>query len=1039
MAVATICTEGSVRIVSYSSAKALTIEGNNNDFIMIQHEMNEADFGGNKNAKPGDIERSRMWKEGLETGRIVSEVFNVTKDNMEKGKRELIRYVHSYQGCHLGAFNFSLVGKDTALLNRFLMLWVALKNASYGYRIKDAKAHQGYDNWLNENVVNKQIQEYKLLHFYGLVFAKMLQANVFGRGICMEGVDRVIGKFDEINQQETGVKTDTRFIGQIKLMLQAAVIKYLTRITTTTPMARTYSHKDGKFQKFHPRIFTELGSNFMFVTKEMIIHVLTLLDDTWKQNMNRKVMAELADYFLTELEEAEGTDSKHMFMLDQTAKPGSNKRNRRYVWVNVPTEEDLIASLCKKVKNVQMRPEDMARVIREQMFETVEVEQNPFDNDEDDVEDDDDNKSGSDEGDDMDLEDKREQKKVVSKILSAVKDADNDKANNLTKMMQRFAMASIGKSATNDSNNNNNNTTGSSSAKKRQRDEPDQKDVQKKRKTPNGTKRRSKVDLMIKGENVHGGGKFIAFNIEALKKIRTEFNSKNDTMSYALERVFGDKSFQVYSSQITQVLNDLKITEKELLEQPFITGAEGKTITYSILKKKQDKEYTENVTANMWRISPVKYFGRSDRITFQVRNRIISSANAALMYGGKPIVNQHMNNKMDVLVMHTEDFDCKAYETNCKLNLVPALDTRAIVALPPVTKKFVVSLVNRDFPVVARAAKENPLHYPKSFITSEFYRALLLHVFDPKRNEDDVEVVKERIDLFKKLFASSDKMNRSKMQVDETSGAFVPELKPHSEETLNRVMSWIETDCNSNDPVKAIDSAEDMMEILPHLMNDASVGVGSSELDPNNPVAMQLMKGVPSMPDNRQFNDNISGGIMTRDEIDGLDQISLENVSAEDAEKRSMEHLSHTLNKEVADVFMKGIKTSRPDSTRNDSAQKNLNSNRTNVDKISIELTSIGNSKTRRLGSKGVTVFSVDAYQNNAQMKEAEMQRKVFSANYEVPSGETTPITNNNTNNNNTNTGGYFGGDVDHANPPANPQAKNDLATMMRKRFNTKS
>ena len=178
---------------------------------------------------------------------------------------------------------------------------------------------------------------------------------------------------------------------------------------------------------------------------------------------------------------------------------------------------------------------------------------------------------------------------------------------------------------------------------------------------------------------------------------------------------------------------------------------------------------------------------------------------------------------------------------------------------------------------------------------------------------------------------------------------------------------------------------------------------------------------------------------MTRDEIDGLDQISLENVSAEDAEKRSMEHLSHTLNKEVADVFMKGIKTSRPDSTRNDSAQKNLNSNRTNVDKISIELTSIGNSKTRRLGSKGVTVFSVDAYQNNAQMKEAEMQRKVFSANYEVPSGETTPITNNNTNNNNTNTGGYFGGDVDHANPPANPQAKNDLATMMRKRFNTKS
>ena len=138
-------------------------------------------------------------------------------------------------------------------------------------------------------------------------------------------------------------------------------------------MARMYCMDEkGRYKKFHPRIFTEMGTRFLFCTKEMVIHVLTLLDDTWKQTMNKRIMFEIADSFLSDIDDR-GEDAVD-YMVDQSQVDGPDVKDKHYVWIVEDTEEEVIMHLCKKIKGIQMRPEDMSKVIKEQVGEMIDVD-----------------------------------------------------------------------------------------------------------------------------------------------------------------------------------------------------------------------------------------------------------------------------------------------------------------------------------------------------------------------------------------------------------------------------------------------------------------------------------------------------------------------------------------------------------------------------------------------------------------------------------------------------------------------------------------
>lgn len=723
------CIPGCVTEATHISDHAFSTEDIYDGEILIVHEASRELLGVEGH---GSENKARILKERLERGVVNSVVFDVQK-NKENGKRTRQTSACSCQGLTMIASNVNISRADIPLLSRFMVHMVPVtKSMPTGYRVNDRQKTQ--DTALNNRETNADERHQQvLIHVYTLFLETMLKANVFGRDVLMGPAVEVTNFIiDELEKKHKLDSVGIRLNSQLELINRSTCIEYALRVTHATPLSYRWSRNNGQVVNYDPMIIPELVLKFLFVTKEMIVHTITLESEFWEKNISKVVFKSISRYLLDKPLETS-------FMVKSSAKEDFDAiYDTDYVWVIGQDRHQAFDELTRMINDIGLTPAEMEKLINdvrckqidhltvkpfmEEFNRQYEMARNaPKDLKQADkgTEYDASNVGGANQHNDHDMDDVM----AGTSPCALEDDSDYGSVDDLSsiKSTEDFIASNprLGR-VVKDSHN---------SIHHRKKQGPRRLPPKGARKTKSSSnigkspinERPEKKQQFIKMGD-HEGKFYVAFHIGELKRIESEFGlSPTSSVIEAVKTVFATSSYELYPESIlAKVKKSYRTTEQQLIDNKLMTGLDGHPIIIPIITKHGEHKL----------VVPVTKFSPTITIDRGAKNKVIHNYNyiplaaQAMLFENKVV--QGMVNGLEERSKRRYHFDIdyETYIENCQLNGDDPMDDNVLLSLPIFTKRYIKSSIHW-YP--SRMNKDT-LTYPEDFLENETKKVISIYL-----------------------------------------------------------------------------------------------------------------------------------------------------------------------------------------------------------------------------------------------------------------------------------------------------------------------
>jgi hypothetical protein len=843
-------TPGSIHEATHISEQAYSISGIYDGEIVILHETSK-DFFGIETSNGSGSKSLQMLKDRMEREIVNTTRFN-NKLNKDDGVARRVKTIASVQGLTFVASNINLTHADTAFLSRFLMKMVAVrKGMPVGYRVKDRQKTE--DTEVNNDAIREDERHQQvLIHTYCLFLETMIKANVFNRQVFMGNAVELTNKIiEELQKKHKMDGIDTRHNSQLENINRSTSAEYALYVSHATPFSFKWSRRGNTILPYNPMVIAELTTKFLYITKEMLVHTITIEDEAWTKTLVYETFVKICRRLLSSPISVD-------FLKIRTSQ-GEIEYDRNYVCVYNQDSRQIYEELC--TSEVGLSAAELEQLIKgfsshmvqpnneivsflqdfERAYEQEEarlralatssnstfVEQ--LDDDYDNV-----SKQRVSESELANIDNNLNNNDIqhgemdIDSIMDQVK-ADDDINDGLDAFATSDSVSDSGcdsmeKEALNLINKS------KAKGKKNVLDIDDIGNIKKgKKKGKSSANIISHVDnvrvrlglkpLKFIQRGVIDGQYYIAFHIGELKKIEADHGkTKSNPVIEAVKSVLSTDCYEKYPSQIQDIMsNEYGVTENQLINTPIITGLEGKPIVIPV----KDGDIEHEVLIPIGKYSPTITIPRgTQKLTISNYNYITSAAKH-MLFQNKTIEPLTIKTQEQEMRLYRYDIDFYNYLRNCEENHDDPYKEDNLIALPIFTKRVLKSIVE----YIYDDASNISLEYPRDFIDAEFKKVMSIYLHNTTHQTKGVQQVIRKLNNPEnhKAFTFDENGNYVSLNVDEGWGKVLKWINPDDHRTKVDSISKIELlNFLKDQNIRYTVSSKD--DLLNKAVNDTDVG-----------------------------------------------------------------------------------------------------------------------------------------------------------------------------------------------------------------------